>query len=156
MDVEGVDSFTAAAIPELPHGTDAVVSVCDSVDVVVLGLVVQTAVEGCRTGPRAVDDVVLESVATASGITVEGTVTAVVRPTVPGNIELSFSLLSTNQIGPDEIVVKPDVIVTQLGMSVTVFSLGASLDPSVVIGDSSSVIVDIVVLNIYNKVVSVP
>ena len=48
MDVEGVDSFTAAAIPELSHGSDAVVSMCHSVDVVVLGLVVQTAVEGCR------------------------------------------------------------------------------------------------------------
>ena len=48
MDVEGVDSFTATAIPELSHGSDAVVSMCDSVDIVVLGLVVQTAVEGCR------------------------------------------------------------------------------------------------------------
>ena len=41
-------------------------------------------------------------------------------------------------------------------MNPTVFVLGASLDPSVVIGDSSSVVMDIVVLDIYNVVVSVP
>ena len=36
MDVEGVDSFAAAAIPELPHRMDTVVSMRDSVDEVVL------------------------------------------------------------------------------------------------------------------------
>ena len=41
-------------------------------------------------------------------------------------------------------------------MNTTVFGLGASLDASVVIGDSGSVIMDIVVLHIYNKVVPVP
>ena len=41
-------------------------------------------------------------------------------------------------------------------MNPTVFVLGASLDPSVVIGDSGSVIMDIVVLNIYHIVLSVP
>ena len=41
-------------------------------------------------------------------------------------------------------------------MNATVFGLGASLDASVVIGDSGSVIMDIVVLNIYNIIVSVP
>ena len=80
-----------------------------------------------------------------------------VRPTIPGNTEQHiFLLLSTNHIEPDEIVVEPDVGVTELGMSVTAFAFGASLDPSVVIGYSSSIIVDIVVLNIYNVVVSVP
>ena len=36
MDVEGVGSLTAASIPELLHSLDSVVSVCDSVDEVVL------------------------------------------------------------------------------------------------------------------------
>ena len=73
---------------------DPVVSVGDPVDVVVLGLVVQAAVEGGGGGARPVDDVVLESVASAGGVTVEGAVTAVVRPTIPGNTELSLSLSS--------------------------------------------------------------
>ena len=89
-------------------------------------------------------------------ITVEGAIAAVIRPTIPVNTELSFSLLSTNQIRPDKIVVEPQIIDTELRMNPTVFVLGASLDPSVVIGDSGSVVMDIVVLDIYNVVVSVP
>ena len=54
-------------------------------------------------------------------------------------------------IQPDEIVVESDVGVTELGMNVTVFALGASLNPSVVIGYSGSIIVDIVVLYVVNK-----
>lgn len=41
-------------------------------------------------------------------------------------------------------------------MNGTVFVFGASLDPSVIICDSGSVVVDIVVLNIYNIVIPVP
>ena len=77
-------------------------------------------------------------------------------PTIPVITDLSFSLLSTNQIGPDKIVVEPQIIDTQLRLNPTVFVLGASLDPSVVIGDTGSVVMDIVVLHIYNVVVSVP
>ena len=47
VDVEGVDSLTATSIPELTHRPDTVVSMSHSVDVVVLGLVLEAAVEGC-------------------------------------------------------------------------------------------------------------
>ena len=142
----GVHAFLVAAPPQLTKGLATTGRRGLSVNIVVLGFILQATVEGEGTGAGSVDQVVLECVLTGGRVTVESAVAAMESPGVS-----------------DQVVVEPDVSEAVLGQVGSVISrllalvtLRPGLQSTKVVGDASPVVVDVVVLHINHEVILSP